>query len=71
MAVLTFVVAVRMFRMRIAQIKREKIRLQSVATSKEAVENSLTAAAPTTSAICSNCPCCFIWESSSPRRPGR
>ena len=38
MAALTFVVAVRMFRMRIGQIIREKIRLQSIATSKEASE---------------------------------
>jgi hypothetical protein len=38
MAALTFVVAVRMFRMRIGQIVREKIRLQSIATAKEAAE---------------------------------
>ena len=38
MAALTFVVAVRMFRTRIGQIIREKIRLQTIATSKEAGE---------------------------------
>jgi hypothetical protein len=38
MAALTFVVAVRMFRTRMAQLRREKIRLQSVATSKDVVE---------------------------------
>ena len=36
MAALTFVVAVRMFRMRMAQIRREKIRLSTVATSSAA-----------------------------------
>jgi hypothetical protein len=38
MAALTFAVAVRMFRMRIGQIKREKIRLSSIATSTAAAE---------------------------------
>lgn len=38
MAALTFVVAIRMFRLRIAQIRREKIRLQSVATSRDMAE---------------------------------
>jgi hypothetical protein len=38
MAALTFVVAVHMFRMRIGQIKREKIRLSSIATSVAAAE---------------------------------
>ncbi len=36
MVVLTFVVAVRMFRTRIAQIKREKIRLSTISTSSAA-----------------------------------
>jgi hypothetical protein len=36
MAVLTFAVAVRMFRARIAQIKRERIRLSTIATSAAA-----------------------------------
>jgi hypothetical protein len=36
MAFLTFAVAFRMFRVRIAQIKREHIRLQSIATSAQA-----------------------------------
>ena len=38
MAVLTFTVAVRMFRARIAQIKRERIRLSTIATSAAASE---------------------------------
>ncbi len=38
MAALTFAVAVRMFRMRIGQIKREKIRLSTIATSTGASE---------------------------------
>ena len=38
MAFLTFAVAIRMFRMRIGQIKREKIRLSSIATSSAAAE---------------------------------
>ena len=38
MAFLTFTVAVRMFRMRIGQIKREKIRLSTIATSSAAAE---------------------------------
>jgi hypothetical protein len=45
MAALTFVVALRMFRVRIAQIKREHIRLRSIATSREAAEK-LTDSAP-------------------------
>ena len=36
MAFLTFAVVLRMFRVRIAQIKREHIRLQSIATSAQA-----------------------------------
>ena len=38
MAFLTFAVAIRMYRVRIAQIKREKIRLQTVATSRQAAD---------------------------------
>jgi hypothetical protein len=38
MAFLTFAVAIRMFRMRIGQIKREKIRLSTIATSSAAAE---------------------------------
>ncbi len=38
MAALTFIVAVRMFRMRVAQMKLEKIRPQAVAMSKDVVE---------------------------------
>jgi hypothetical protein len=45
MAGLTFGVALRMFRVRIAQIKRDQIRLRSIATSREAAEK-LTDSAP-------------------------
>src|SRR4051794_18416209 len=45
MAALTFVVALRMFRVRIAQIKRDQIRLRSIATSRAAAEK-LTDSAP-------------------------
>jgi len=45
MALLTFAVTLRMFRVRIAQIKREHIRLQSIATSAQAA-GKLTDSAP-------------------------
>jgi len=45
MAFLTFAVTLRMFRVRIAQIKREHIRLQSIATSAQAA-TKLTDSAP-------------------------
>jgi hypothetical protein len=45
MASLTFAVTLRMFRVRIAQIKREHIRLQSIATSAQAA-TKLTDSAP-------------------------
>ncbi|HEX6831984.1 MAG TPA: MAPEG family protein [Rudaea sp.] len=45
MALLTFVVAVRMFQVRIAQIKRERIRLQTIATSSQAAQK-LTESGP-------------------------
>jgi len=45
MAFLTFAVTLRMFRVRIAQIKREHIRLQSIATSAQAAAK-LTDSAP-------------------------
>ena len=45
MAALTFVVALRMFRAGIGQIKREHIRLQSIATSRAAADK-LTDSAP-------------------------
>jgi hypothetical protein len=45
MAGVTFAVALRMFSVRIAQIKRDQIRLRSIATSRDAAEK-LTDSAP-------------------------